>query len=99
VKEELLQYIQCPDCKGILKVYHVDIGQDEILDGTLKCANCGQMFPVEEGIPRLLPSPLSEREATGSSLNGEKSILDIFDHKISEIRIRDKEANQYLDFL
>jgi uncharacterized protein YbaR (Trm112 family) len=31
-----------------------------IIDGALTCASCERVFPIDEGIPRLLPDELRE---------------------------------------
>ncbi|MCI0497261.1 MAG: Trm112 family protein [Thermoplasmata archaeon] len=54
MRRDLLPLLACPDCRGGL----VMEGADEaavVQSGTLKCTACGNVFPIEEGIPRLLP--------------------------------------------
>jgi len=43
----LSQVLFCPACGGSLKTG----------DNALKCASCGQEFPVRDGIPRFTPTP------------------------------------------
>ncbi len=55
MKRSILPLLCCPVCKGELTV-HVDRGDDrEIIDGTLHCQSCNVGYPIEEGIPDLLP--------------------------------------------
>lgn len=46
LSEDLLKVLACPECKGKL-----DYSRDE---NTLKCNECGYIFPVKEGIPVML---------------------------------------------
>ncbi len=43
----------CPVCKGELRL---DVTkEDEILEGTLTCPACDHAYPIDDGIPNLLP--------------------------------------------
>ncbi|MEW6221723.1 MAG: Trm112 family protein [Candidatus Hadarchaeota archaeon] len=48
ISKELLEVLACPSCKGELK-----LGKS-----SLKCVNCGQSYPIKNGIPHLLPPEL-----------------------------------------
>jgi len=45
----------CPVCKGDLSLSVSREDGPEILEGTLRCGRCKKMYPVEDGIPNLLP--------------------------------------------
>ncbi|MBI2078110.1 MAG: methytransferase partner Trm112 [Euryarchaeota archaeon] len=62
MRQDLLDLVCCPDCRGDLRLRadQTDPATQEILEGTLTCAGCGHVFPVEEGIPNLLPASLEE---------------------------------------
>lgn len=47
--KEFLEILACPVCRGSLRDRERQ-GREE-----LKCAGCGRVYPVEEGIPNLLP--------------------------------------------
>jgi uncharacterized protein len=55
MKRELLRILCCPVCKGplVLEVEGEEAG--EIMKGTLYCAACSVHYPIDEGIPNLLP--------------------------------------------
>lgn len=51
----------CPTCKAELRLSVVRKEPDgEILEGTLTCTSCGHAYPIEDGIPNLLPPELEE---------------------------------------
>ena len=60
MRPELVELLACPLCKAELALTVVDEEGGEILSGALDCAACGETFPIEEGIPNLLPPELRE---------------------------------------
>lgn len=48
ISEELLEILACPHCKK-------DV---ELEDEKLVCSECDREFPVEDGIPNMLPDEL-----------------------------------------
>jgi len=57
MKRELMEILACPICKGELKL-DVTAEGDEIEEGVLRCAACSEDYPIEEGIPNMLPPEL-----------------------------------------
>ena len=57
MKKDLMDILACPMCKGDLELEVVE-GDEEIITGTLYCAKCDERYPIEEGIPNLLPPDL-----------------------------------------
>ena len=58
IDKELLEILACPVCKGSL-----ELREDQAL---LVCARCHVGYPIEEGIPNLLPDagrPLGEAQS------------------------------------
>lgn len=57
MKESLMDIICCPICKKELelKVDEKDKEKEEILKGKLICKSCDENYPIENGIPDLLP--------------------------------------------
>jgi uncharacterized protein YbaR (Trm112 family) len=45
----------CPVCKGDLALDVKSEDEKEILEGRLLCAVCGVDYPIQDGIPNLLP--------------------------------------------
>jgi uncharacterized protein YbaR (Trm112 family) len=51
----LMEILVCPLCKGDLEVTIAKQGDARILEGKLHCAPCTETYPIEGGIPNLLP--------------------------------------------
>jgi ubiquinone/menaquinone biosynthesis C-methylase UbiE len=80
---DLLELLACPiDGKWPLQLTVTEQTGGEIAIGRLSCPTCGRVYPITEGIPRLLPDPsvLPAAEAR---------------EKESERRRRDQEATCY----
>lgn len=61
MRDDLLELVCCPDCRGDLRLQ--DPARDaggEIVSGRLVCGSCGHSFPIEDGIPNLLPKSIEE---------------------------------------
>ena len=60
MKHELMEILCCPMCKGDL-VLTVDEEDDkEIIKGSLFCGKCNEHYPIEDGIPNMLPPDLRD---------------------------------------
>ncbi len=55
MRRELMEILACPVCKAPLTMTIVAEEADEVITGTLHCAACGEDYPIEQGIPNLLP--------------------------------------------
>jgi uncharacterized protein YbaR (Trm112 family) len=60
MKESLMDIICCPIDKHELELDAETRADDEILEGTLTCGECGEVYPIEDGIPNLLPPDMRE---------------------------------------
>ena len=58
MKSELLNILCCPVCKGPLVLEVESEEEGEIIKGTFYCAVCNVYYPIDEGIPNLLPPEL-----------------------------------------
>ncbi|PSP89112.1 hypothetical protein BRC90_05595 [Halobacteriales archaeon QS_4_69_34] len=60
MKESLMEIICCPLDKRKLDLEVVRRDDEEIVDGRLVCTECGEVYPIEDGIPNLLPPDMRE---------------------------------------
>lgn len=60
MNESLLDIICCPVDKGPLELATDEREDEEIIAGTLTCTECGEAYPIEDGIPNLLPPDMRE---------------------------------------
>ena len=58
MKKDLMDILACPMCKGNLKLTVDKEEGDEVIEGSLQCAKCGERYPITESIPNLLPPEL-----------------------------------------
>jgi SAM-dependent methyltransferase len=55
VKPQTLDLLACPSCRGDLGIEDGMPADNEIRAGRLICAVCESRYPVESGVPRLMP--------------------------------------------
>ncbi|MDR3637926.1 MAG: methyltransferase domain-containing protein [Isosphaeraceae bacterium] len=68
-RDQLVAKLRCPGCQGALTT-----GSDcaaTSADEVLLCAECGESFPIVDGVPRMLLSPL--REALGGAVAADRA--------------------------
>ncbi len=58
MKKDLMDILCCPVCKGDLKLTVKKEEGGEVIEGSLYCAKCNETYPIEDGIPNLLPPGL-----------------------------------------
>lgn len=63
MKESLLEILCCPMDKHDLDLEAPEYDDDEVVAGTLVCTECGEEYPIEDGIPNLLPPDMREGTA------------------------------------
>ena len=55
MRADLMEILCCPVCRGELTLVTKTKDGGEIVEGTLTCAKCRVDYPIEDGIPDLLP--------------------------------------------
>jgi uncharacterized protein YbaR (Trm112 family) len=60
VKESLMEIVCCPMDKHDLELEVTEREDEEIIEGELVCSECGEVYPIEDGIPNLLPPDMRE---------------------------------------
>ena len=63
MKESLMDILCCPLDKSELELEIIREDDEEILEGRLVCTECGETYPIEDGIPNLLPPDMREEAA------------------------------------
>ena len=57
-----MEILCCPVCKGDLELTVETRADDgDIVTGALRCGKCAFDYPIEEGIPNLLPPELQKK--------------------------------------
>jgi uncharacterized protein YbaR (Trm112 family) len=59
MKESIMEIIVCPVCKGKLELKVTDKKDADIVGGSLLCPKCNHSYPIQEGIPNLLPPEIN----------------------------------------
>ena len=68
MRHDLMEIIVCPLCKSDLTLTVAETAAEtvadeaagEIVTGTLACTGCNETYPIEDGIPNLLPPDLRD---------------------------------------
>ncbi len=55
MRRQLMEILCCPVCRADLVLRISEEDEYEILEGGLFCAKCNIEYPIEQGIPDLLP--------------------------------------------
>ncbi|MDX1746743.1 MAG: methytransferase partner Trm112 [Halobacteriales archaeon] len=60
MKRDLMDIICCPLDKSELELAVTEEDDEEVIEGTLTCTECGEVYPIEDAIPNLLPPDMRE---------------------------------------
>jgi uncharacterized protein YbaR (Trm112 family) len=63
MQEDLLDILCCPLDKHDLELEATEVDGEEIVAGELVCTECGEVYPIEDGIPNLLPPDMRDEAA------------------------------------
>ena len=55
MRRSLMDILCCPVCKGDLTLTVVCENEREVIEGSLHCVSCCVDYPIDDGIPNLLP--------------------------------------------
>ena len=69
---DLLGLIACPMCEGQLKPSAGDSGAPK----TLRCAACGALYPIVDGIPHLVPPKVRTSSGEPADGSGAREMID-----------------------
>ena len=55
MKQELMDTLACPVCKGKLELTIEENNGQEVISGSLHCPRCNVRYPIVDTVPNLLP--------------------------------------------
>jgi len=55
MKKSLVEILACPVCKEDLLLFVDEEDNVDVIKGYLYCSRCDEKYPIEDGIPILLP--------------------------------------------
>ena len=58
MRKDMMDILACPMCKSELELTVEKEEGDEVIEGSLFCAKCNERYPIDDGIPNLLPPDL-----------------------------------------
>ena len=56
MRHDMMEVLACPMCKTGLTLQITSQEGKEITAGTLTCQECSEAYPVDDGVPNLLPA-------------------------------------------
>lgn len=70
MRQDLMEILVCPVCKGDLTLTIAATEDDEVLTGDLACTACSEHYPITDGIPNLLPPDVRDAMAAAEGAPG-----------------------------
>ena len=61
MRKSLVDILACPVDKSPLTLSIAEESGDEVIQGTLTCGQCGEVYPIEDRIPNLLPPSMRDK--------------------------------------
>jgi len=58
--KKFLPILRCPYGHDTLDMSIIRGTKDAVIEGSLVCGTCQRVYPIQEGIPRMLPDELRE---------------------------------------
>ena len=55
-----MEILVCPMCRSSLELEVTQQDGEEIVEGDLTCAECGEIYPITNTIPNMLPPSLRD---------------------------------------
>lgn len=55
MKKDLMEILCCPMCKGDIALLVEEEYENDVDKGKLYCQKCNTYYPIEDGVPNLLP--------------------------------------------
>jgi uncharacterized protein YbaR (Trm112 family) len=61
MRKTLIDILACPVDKSPLTLAIEEELEDQVIKGTLTCQKCGEVYPIEDRIPNLLPPAMRDK--------------------------------------
>ncbi len=90
MRERLLDYLACPECRGDLDVEARERDVEHILQGRLLCSGCSASFAIERGVPRFAPELSADDSRTARAFGYEWTRYD---------ELGERYRRQFLDWI
>jgi ubiquinone/menaquinone biosynthesis C-methylase UbiE/uncharacterized protein YbaR (Trm112 family) len=103
MKNDLLEILACPCCSEAsldLRVFNQD--RNEIVSGELRCPVCGEIYLIQEGIPRMVPRAsgnssenknLKHYQVREANITYYNSVAEVYENEIEQA-VHQSEVNQ-----
>ncbi|MBI5948008.1 MAG: methytransferase partner Trm112 [Chloroflexi bacterium] len=60
MRHDLMEILVCPMCRAELTLTADREEDGEVVEGKLVCSGCRETYPIEDGIPNLLPPDMRD---------------------------------------
>ncbi len=60
MRRDLIDILVCPLCKAELNLVVFKEEDDQVIEGRFDCKQCNTAFPIDDGIPNMLPPDLRD---------------------------------------
>lgn len=67
MRKDMMEILVCPVDKGTLTLKIDKEEKDEVVDGSLTCGTCKEVYPIKDTIPNLLPPDLRRAMEAGAT--------------------------------
>lgn len=92
---DMLDRLACPECKNFsVELKSFLTKHNEIIEGEISCSSCRRQYPINEGIPNMLPDDLRLQKITKESIWQEwRKRLGLFKQRIKGWTEEDSRLN------
>ena len=67
MRKDMMEILVCPVDKSELTLNIVKEDANEVIEGSLTCTKCNEVYPIQDSIPNLLPPELRRAMETGQT--------------------------------
>ncbi len=102
MRAEFVELLCCPSCGGSLAIHPEAENEGHVMEGSLRCAGCQATYPIERGVPRLLPDDRNRsavRDNTAARFGFEWTHFSEFDPAAEEASMATWMSPKHLDDL